>query len=114
VRLRQLVARAEAARASVAQAQAAAAAAGPPSLEALEGLFTQRERLLDLLGRRDAAREDMLGGQSEAGNYGSLAARLDAQAHELLEQAGICPVCGQAIQPMSEPDGQGRMPASTV
>lgn len=98
LRLRLLGGVATEAAAEVQQARDKAVAAEPPSLETVETLLSQCDRLFSLIvdvemAREEAARQHHFAETARAGEQ-----KAHQAVHEALEEMGTCPTCGQVIR----------------
>jgi DNA repair protein SbcC/Rad50 len=94
-RLRQLMQSVVAAQ--VVLDQAGAAVREVPSLERLAALTSRRSRFEFLMSSRDALHSDYLEADSAVAAAQERALGLEREHRRLLEEAGVCPTCGQAV-----------------
>jgi exonuclease SbcC len=94
-RLQQLLAQRAAAHEAL---QRAAAAVRPvPDLDKAEAAYSRWRRLADLLTERESLRVRYMGADSDVALATERILGLEREHHEMLTQAGVCPVCGQAV-----------------
>jgi exonuclease SbcC len=95
--LRSLTGRLRAAEEALAGARSLAAQQAPPSTAKLEALLARRDRLKGLRLELKAAQVAVLEHQGTARLARKAADAAEEAVHELLAQAGACPVCGTAV-----------------
>jgi DNA repair protein SbcC/Rad50 len=95
--LRALTGRLRAAEAALEAAREAAARQSPPPVQKLEALLDRRARLGALARELRAAELDARTQADAASLARRQAAAAENEVHDLLAQAGACPVCGAAV-----------------
>lgn len=96
-RLRALAGRLEAAERAAVAARAEAARQVPPSLGKLDALAGKRGRLRELTAALATAERDAARHRDEAARERGHEADAEKMLHDVLAEAGQCPVCGSAI-----------------
>lgn len=96
-RLRQLGEQAVQAAGDVRAAGERSAAAAPPSLEAVEALFSQRVTISVLIHEAETAQDEIRMWTTRLPDLDSAVDAAHQAVHNALEEMGTCPTCGQVV-----------------